>query len=216
MIELFADGACSPNPGLGGWAACFYFNNELCSVYGYVENTTNNRMELYSVIQGLEAVNRVTSDTDITVYSDSQYLVNTMNNNWSRAKNEDLWQRIDFAAEHFNIKWVWVKGHSATELNRMCDELAVKARKKKLIYDYEQLAKDMTKKQQLDSSIIPNVIKQEVLNRNYQEKLSDKLTVTLDFLRSLSSLLRYSDLKKEDMIEMIESFLNKAGKSDEL
>lgn len=159
MIKLYTDGSCSPNPGIGGWAACFFKGEELIKVFGYVENTTNNRMEMYSIIQGLEAINKLTNEKEIEVYSDSQYVINTITKNWKRNSNEDLWKIIDFAITNLNIKWFWVKGHSSSVYNNLCDELAVKARENKQIQDYSSLMRDNNNK-------LDKILKQEFINRN--------------------------------------------------
>lgn len=133
MIELYTDGACSPNPGLGGWAAIFYKDGVLVDEhYGYVEDTTNNRMEILSVIKGIQAIKNATFDKDITVYSDSQYVVNTMQKNWAKNKNTDLWYELIVLLHDLNVTWVWVKGHDSNINNQRCDRLAVYARVNKV------------------------------------------------------------------------------------
>lgn len=143
MIKLYTDGACSPNPGLGGWAASFNYKDNKYVTYGYEEDSTNNRMELTAAIEGLRFVNKIFHENglsskaeEIELYSDSQYLVNTINNNWKRNVNQDLWDIIDKAIQIMNVKFIWIKGHASNDGNAECDKLAVEARTKKKIETY--------------------------------------------------------------------------------
>ncbi len=133
-VELFTDGACSGNPGPGGWGVLIRWQNhekELCG--GEVE-TTNNRMELMAAIQGLESLNR---GVNATLYTDSKYvkdgisqwIINWKRNGWKTAakkpvKNIDLWKRLDAALERHKVEWRWVKGHAGHPENERADELA--------------------------------------------------------------------------------------------
>ena len=121
MIDIYTDGACSPNPGPGGWAAIIVEGGATRDLHGRQERTTNNRMEMLAVIKGLEAV---PDASDVTVHSDSQYVVNTMTNNWKRNANRDLWARLDAEASQRNVTWEWVRGHAGDPLNERADELA--------------------------------------------------------------------------------------------
>lgn len=143
MIKLYTDGACSPNPGLGGWAAYFIYNNVKYVTYGYEEDSTNNKMELTAAIEGLRLVantlrkfNVDLKSEEIHLYSDSQYFVNTMNFNWRRNANQELWEIIDRAVSVLDVHFIWVKGHASNPGNNECDELAVKARTNKEIKSY--------------------------------------------------------------------------------
>ena len=141
MIKLYTDGACSPNPGLGGWAAYFIYNNQKYVTYGYEENSTNNRMELTAVIEGLRLIYSTLKKLNIVdymvhVYSDSQYVVNTINSGWKRNANKDLWDAIDGAIVLMGIDFIWVKGHASNPGNNECDKLAVKARTNKQFQSY--------------------------------------------------------------------------------
>lgn len=134
-VEIYTDGACSGNPGDGGWAAVLLYQKSRKEISGAEENTTNNRMELMAIIQGLSALKTPCS---VTVYSDSAYAVNAFNEGWlsnwqqqnwhttqkKEVKNIDLWQRLLKLNTTHNIKFVKVKGHSDNELNNHCDELA--------------------------------------------------------------------------------------------
>lgn len=136
MIEIFTDGACSGNPGPGGWAAILRCNEHEKELWGGESATTNNRMELTAVIEGLNALKRkgpVTIHTDSRYVLDgaSQWLKNWKARGWKTAdkkpvKNDDLWIRLDSACKPHKIKWLWVKGHAGNELNERADALANK------------------------------------------------------------------------------------------
>lgn len=139
-VDLYTDGACSGNPGPGGYGAVLIYNKVEKEISGGEENTTNNKMEIMAVLKGLEVLKE---PCDVTVYSDSAYVVNTIEkgwiynwqkNNWkksdkSEVKNVDLWIRLlEFMKTH-TIRFVKVKGHSDNEYNNRCDRLAVAASK---------------------------------------------------------------------------------------
>ena len=137
-VKIYTDGACSGNPGPGGYGVVLLYGEHKKELSGAYDNTTNNRMEIIAAIKGLESLKE---RCQVTVYSDSQYLVNAITkgwvkkwqaNNWMRnktepAKNVDLWIRLLELLEKHQVEWVWVKGHADNELNNRCDELAVKA-----------------------------------------------------------------------------------------
>lgn len=129
-IELYTDGACSGNPGPGGWGAILIAFDEMGTVKkelpisGYEPHTTNNRMEIKAVIEGL---NRLTHPSKLTVYTDSQYVVNTMTKGWKKKANQELWKQLEEAAQPHNITWKYVRGHAGHEYNERCDKLAVAA-----------------------------------------------------------------------------------------
>ncbi len=134
-VVIYTDGACSGNPGAGGWASILNFKGKEKILSGGEENTTNNRMELMAVIQGLESVK---DSQIIKVYSDSAYVVNAFNQNWlsnwqknnwktsgkSEVLNKDLWQRLLKVVQKHNVEFIKVKGHSDNENNNRCDALA--------------------------------------------------------------------------------------------
>lgn len=141
-VEIFTDGACSGNPGPGGWAAILLAKGKEKELSGYEESTTNNRMELTAAIEGLSALK---VPCNVKLYSDSAYLINTFNLKWidnwringwknsskSLVSNIDLWQKLDELNNKHSIKWIKVKGHSDNEYNNRCDKLAVEEIKKK-------------------------------------------------------------------------------------
>ena len=121
MIEIYTDGSCQGNPGTGGWAAVINDNGQRRSISGRMERTTNNRMEILAVIKGLEAI---PEGSQVTIYTDSQYVVNTMTRGWQRKANQDLWVGLDEAVERRRVKWEWVRGHAGNPGNEEADRLA--------------------------------------------------------------------------------------------
>lgn len=140
-VDIYTDGACSGNPGVGGYCALLMFNGSEKVVSGSEDNTTNNRMELLAVIRGLEALKEVCA---VNLYSDSSYVINAFNekwidswidNNWKTAgkkavKNVDLWQRLLELINKHKVNFIKVKGHSDNEYNNRCDKIAVEEYKK--------------------------------------------------------------------------------------
>lgn len=121
MIQIYTDGACIGNPGPGGWAAVIVEDGRMRTVHGGAPETTNNRMELAAVINGLKAA---AASKDVTVYSDSQYVVLTMVEGWKRRKNLDLWADLDAEVAERLVRWEWVRGHVGDPLNEHADALA--------------------------------------------------------------------------------------------
>jgi len=139
-ITIYTDGACSGNPGPGGWAAILMYGRRKKELSGGEESTTNNRMELVSVISALEALKE---PCEVKLYTDSQYVANAINLGWleswkikgwkrkgGEVKNPDLWIKLVPLLEKHNVTFVWVKGHADNEYNNRCDELAVAESKK--------------------------------------------------------------------------------------
>lgn len=134
-VDLYTDGACSGNPGVGGWGAILIYNGHEKEVSGYNKDTTNNRMEIFAVIQGLKQLNQ---PCEVTVYSDSAYVCNAFTekwidewqaNNWrtkskDKVKNDDLWKLLLMQMEDHNVSFVKVKGHADNVYNNRCDKLA--------------------------------------------------------------------------------------------
>ncbi|MBR6247264.1 MAG: ribonuclease HI [Bacteroidales bacterium] len=137
VIYLFTDGAASGNPGPGGWGAvlrCAGIEKELSGGYAL---TTNNRMELLAVIEGLEAIRWV--NAQVEVWSDSTYVVKAVNEGWleewerkgfRKVKNPDLWERFLSVYRRHRVTFHWIKGHAGHPENERCDALAVEARSK--------------------------------------------------------------------------------------
>lgn len=132
-IEIYTDGACSGNPGKGGWGALLMFGENYKEIYGGENFTTNNRMELLAVIKGIQTVNQT---CNINVYSDSAYVVNAFQLDWisgwkkrnfNKVKNLDLWQTLIELTTQHNVTFIKVKGHSDNIYNNRCDELARQA-----------------------------------------------------------------------------------------
>jgi cyclic pyranopterin phosphate synthase len=124
MIEIYTDGACLGNPGPGGWGAVIIEDGIKRTLSGADESTTNNRMEMLAVIQGLASV---PESEPVTVFSDSQYVVNTMTRGWKRKANLDLWDRLDAEVAAHRVEWRWVRGHAGDPGNEEADSLATAA-----------------------------------------------------------------------------------------
>ena len=121
MIHIYTDGSCLGNPGPGGWAAVIQQDGKKHSLAGREDQTTNNRMEVLAAIKGLEAV---PERAEVTLFSDSQYLVNTMTKGWKRKANQDLWALLDTVAGKRRIHWEWVRGHVGNPGNEEANTLA--------------------------------------------------------------------------------------------
>ena len=139
-VDIYTDGACSGNPGPGGWGVLIEIDNENIELSGGDRETTNNRVELMAAIKALEEIDK---DYEITLYTDSNYvkdgitswISNWKKNNWKTAskkdvKNKELWMRLDEAIKDKNISWVWVKGHAGNAGNEQADYLARSALEK--------------------------------------------------------------------------------------
>jgi ribonuclease HI len=135
-VTIYTDGACSGNPGPGGWGAHLSWNGNKKELFGGEAETTNNRMELMAAIVALESLKE---RCDVNLYTDSKYVMDGINswivkwkkNGWRTAakkpvKNADLWQHLDEAVQHHDINWHWVKGHAGDPGNERADELARK------------------------------------------------------------------------------------------
>ena len=122
LVHIYCDGACSGNPGPGGWAAILTIpGTSINKVFsGGVDKTTNNRMELTAAIQGLKALK---ATCEVEVFSDSTYVCHTMSKNWKRNANHDLWQQLDELTANHKVIWTWKPRNSTSELLE-CDQLA--------------------------------------------------------------------------------------------
>ena len=150
QVTIYTDGACSGNPGPGGWGAILEYNGHRKEMNGYMHATTNNRMEVLAAISALGAL---TEPCDVTLYSDSTYLVKAYNEHWienwvrrgwktsagTPVENQDLWFSLGLLTKKHNVRFVWVKGHASNPGNNRCDELAREA-----IAEYRRLNGDGT------------------------------------------------------------------------
>jgi len=137
-FKIYTDGACSGNPGPGGWGAVIFDNdNNQTNISGKEKNTTNNRMEILAAIMALK---KIKSNSQITIYTDSIYVKNGITewmfnwkkNDWKTAskkpvKNKDLWIKLDKLCEKNKVSWKWVKGHATNKYNNLADQLATSA-----------------------------------------------------------------------------------------
>ena len=134
MVEIYTDGACKGNPGVGGWGVLLMHDGRTRELRGGEPHTTNNRMELIAVIRALEALKR---GTRVRLHTDSQYVqlgISKWIRDWKQrgwrtanrkpVKNEDLWRRLDELAGGLEIEWIWVRGHDGNVGNERADELA--------------------------------------------------------------------------------------------
>lgn len=140
-VTLYTDGACSGNPGPGGWGAILQYNGAQRELSGGEAKTTNNRMELTAVIRGLQALKEPCT---VELYSDSKYVVDALSKGWAEgwkkrgwikpdktpALNPDLWETLLALTKTHTVRCHWVKGHAQNEKNNRCDELAVAESKK--------------------------------------------------------------------------------------
>ena len=133
-IDIYTDGACRGNPGPGGWGALLIYKDANKTIYGGEIDTTNNRMEMTAIIEALKTVKM---DCNITLYTDSKYVMDGITKwlpNWKKkgwitsnkkpVKNKDLWQILEESISKHNIEWQWVKGHAGIPGNEKADELA--------------------------------------------------------------------------------------------
>ncbi|APR67072.1 MAG: ribonuclease HI [Thalassolituus sp.] len=133
-VELYTDGACKGNPGPGGWGALLRYGDKEKELCGGESDTTNNRMELMAVIEGLKALSRsceviLTTDSKYVMQGINDWLAGWKRNGWKTAakkpvKNQDLWQALDEQCARHKIEWRWVKGHAGHAENERADELA--------------------------------------------------------------------------------------------
>ena len=140
-INIYTDGACSGNPGIGGWGVVILIkDNKPIHLFGGSKNTTNNQMELTAAI---EALKYFSNKSELNIFTDSQYVKNGIEswiNNWKKngwktsskkpVKNKELWKKLKNLSSKHSIKWIWVKGHAQDKYNNLVDELAQGAIKK--------------------------------------------------------------------------------------
>lgn len=133
-VDIYADGACSGNPGIGGFGAILKSGGKVRELSGYEKLTTNNRMELLGVISALEALKkpcrvRVTTDSNYIVKGMTEWLDGWLKKNWVNSQkkevlNRDLWERLLKASKTHEIEWIWIKGHNGHAENERCDRIA--------------------------------------------------------------------------------------------
>lgn len=138
-VSIYTDGACSGNPGPGGWGAILIYNGIEKEISGGEADTTNNRMELTAVIRALSLLKEPCA---VTVTTDSQYISRAINEGWLKKwkaagftkkgglKNAELWRELDGLLQTHDVKFVWVRGHADNEYNNRCDKMAVAEREK--------------------------------------------------------------------------------------
>lgn len=134
IVEIFSDGACSGNPGPGGWGTILRFGGHEKELSGYDSETTNNRMELSGAIAGLEALTRpcrvrVTTDSEYVKKGMTEWIESWVKRGWKNTQkkpvaNRDLWERLLELAEQHQVEWHWVRGHDGHAENERCDALA--------------------------------------------------------------------------------------------
>lgn len=141
VVQIYTDGACSGNPGPGGWGAILIWNGKQKELSGGEKNSTNNRMEMMAVIKALSALKK---PCNVKIFSDSALIINAFQKNWINnwikrgwkkadkkpVENADLWQQMLQAMQPHSVEWIKVKGHSGDPLNERADRLAVEASKK--------------------------------------------------------------------------------------
>ena len=135
-VNIYTDGACRGNPGVGGWGALIEYENHNKEIFGGEKLTTNNQMELLAAIQGLKALSEkcivnLTTDSKYVMDGINSWIKNWKRNNWKNSqkqnvKNKDLWIQLDKLNEQHDVKWYWVKGHSGHPQNELADQLANK------------------------------------------------------------------------------------------
>jgi ribonuclease HI len=134
IIKIYTDGACSGNPGKGGWGAILLYKGKEKKINGFDPETTNNRMELQAVIEALKIIKK---NIKIEIYTDSNYVKDGITkwifswkkNGWKNSKkqavkNADLWQKLDLLVQKYDVEFFWVKGHNGDKYNEIADELA--------------------------------------------------------------------------------------------
>ena len=135
-VNIYTDGACRGNPGIGGWGVLIEYEDFTKELFGGEKHTTNNKMELMAAIQGLKALNEncivhLTTDSKYVMDGINSWIMNWKKNNWKNSqkqsvKNKDLWIKLDKLNEQHDVNWHWVKGHSGHPQNELADQLANK------------------------------------------------------------------------------------------
>ncbi len=136
-IEIYTDGSCIGNPGPGGWGVVILKENKIIELFGGEPDTTNNRMEMTAIIEALKWVRKESGIEEkslnsykIIIYSDSNLIIQTINQGWKKKANTDLWAEIEKLRAWLNLEWKWVKAHHTNKYNNKADQLALKEAKK--------------------------------------------------------------------------------------
>jgi ribonuclease HI len=210
-VKIWTDGACSPNPGAGGWGAILKMGDYEKEISGAEENSTNNQMEMLAAIKALQMLKQ---PCKVTLHSDSEYIVKGMNqdwvskwenNNWetssgSTPKNLDYWQALKEQDDKHNIEWVWVKGHSDNEYNNRCDELAVAARLELIKPTAEEQSHKVlgSLKQALTRLRTAHRIAKKIDLELEEETIKSAKKATSKLVRELEKELKGEDSEKKD------------------
>lgn len=132
-IEIYTDGSCLGNPGPGGWAAIIIDEEKEKEISGNEKDSTNNRMEMTAIVEALKYLHKTyknkVNELQISIHSDSNLIIQTINQGWKKKANTDIWGEMDKQRAWLNISWNWVKGHHTNKYNNRADELAVKRAK---------------------------------------------------------------------------------------
>jgi len=204
MIHVYTDGACLGNPGPGGWGAVIIEDDISTELSGKEADTTNNRMEVTAVI---EALKKISKESEIIIYSDSTYVINTMVKNWKRNKNKDLWDLLDRQMIGRKVKWKWVKGHSGDPLNERADRLAygaatsVTSQKKKDINEEGGLSEHL-KEQTVDLTHINSAGEARMVNVGSKPDTEREATAKgfVRMKRETLELIKKNNFEKGDVL----------------
>lgn len=173
-VDLYTDGACLGNPGVGGWAAILVYKGQERVISGSEDKTTNNRMELTAVIEGLSVIKE---KCEVFVYTDSKYVVDAINkcwiNNWAEnsffnRRNSDLWLMLWELLKQHNIEFIWIKGHNGHPYNEKCDAISVaEAQKLKLYKDAYKKITFATEAEAIEWCNIHGIRAEDIRYTNY-------------------------------------------------
>lgn len=197
MVLIYTDGSCLSNPGPGGWAAIVLYDESKTILKGGENNTTNNRMEMLAVISGLESVS---NDDDITIYSDSKYVINSITLGWKRKANLDLWELLDQQLIGKNVEWKWVKGHSGVKYNEEADQIALS--------EANHIKSNLSSKESFFEGVkmshLNNQGKATMVNVGFKEKTVRKAQAKCDVIlgSEIVQLIKENQIKKGDVLSV--------------
>lgn len=132
-IEIYTDGSCIDNPGPGGWAVIILHDGKEIKLSGGESHTTNNRMEMRAIIEALKWARNKKIEKQIIFHCDSNLIIQTINKNWKKKANVDLWNEIDVLRGWLDIKWEWLKAHAKSKYNNLVDVMAFNEAQKRKI-----------------------------------------------------------------------------------